>query len=265
MIGRIAIANGDVILSAFTTGNPNSPAVLLSNSLGAGLEMWAPQREMLERTYRVIGYDTRGHGQSSTPAGPYDFDDLTGDALAILDHLEIETADFIGLSLGGMTGLGLGLNHADRFGKIVCACARADAPPPFAQIWDTRIAAIEADGMAAIWPGTLERWLTSHFIAENPETVAQLKATFLQTTVAGYSGCARAIQSLDFLRRLDRMTQPTLFVSGAKDTGAPTTVMEDMARAAPGAVHVDIPDCAHIANLNDAEAFNAALRAFLDA
>lgn len=263
MSARISIARGDWALSAVASGPEDGPAVLLSNSLGAGLDMWGPQREMLEARYRVIGYDTRGHGKSGTPPGDYNFDDLVGDAVAVLDHFGIETADVMGLSLGGMTGLGLGLAHPGRFGKIVCACARADAPPPFATSWDDRIGAITGAGMAAIWPGTLERWLTPDCAAANPDLVAQLEADFLQTNVPGYTGCARALQGLDYKRHLGAMAVPTLFISGAEDLGAPAAEMASMCDATPGGAHVSLPDCAHIANLNQPAAFNAALQDFL--
>ncbi|MFZ3581802.1 alpha/beta fold hydrolase [Loktanella sp. DJP18] len=264
MTQRIDVARGDVTLSVRVTGRTDGPVVVLSNSLGAGLDMWDPQRALLEDHYRVIGYDTRGHGRSSTPPGDYRFADLTGDVLAIMDHLDVAQADFIGLSLGGMTGLGLGLDHADLFRRIVCACARADAPPAFANGWDDRIAAITQGGMAAIWPGTLERWLTPDVQADRPAEVAALADDFRATTVAGYTGCARALQRLDYLRRLPDMAVPVLYVSGAQDMGAPTQTMRDMCAATPGAVHVDIPDCAHIANLNRRDAFNAALQSFLE-
>lgn len=264
MTGRVTVTRDGVTLSASVSGKADGQTILLSNSLGAALDMWAPQRKMLGQHYRVIGYDTRGHGQSSTPDGPYSFDDLKGDAIAVLDHFEVEKADFIGLSLGGMTGLGLGLHHAGRFGKIVCACARADAPPPFANSWDDRIAAISKGGMGAIWPGTLERWLTEKFISDNPDTVAALGDDFAATTVPGYTGCARALQGLDYKKDLGNMTVPVLYISGAADLGAASAEMESMHKATPHSAYVDIADCAHIANLNQTEAFNAALTKFLE-
>jgi 3-oxoadipate enol-lactonase len=264
MTQRVEITRGGVTLSSLASGKPNGPAILLSNSLGAGLDMWAPQRAMLGQHYRVIGYDTRGHGQSSTPDGSYDFGDLIGDAIAVLDHFDVQTAVCIGLSLGGMTGLGLGLHHPDRFGKIVCVCARADAPPPFANSWDDRIAAISKGGMGAIWPGTLERWLTEGYVRGNPDTVAALADDFVQTTVPGYTGCARALQTLDYKQHLGDMKTPVLYISGAEDLGAASAEMESMHNATPGSTYVDIPDCAHIANLNQPDAFNAALKTFLE-
>ena len=264
MTDRVSISRGDVTISALATGRETDPAIPLSNSLGAGLGMWEPQRELLEQHYRVIGYDTRGHGQSSTPDGDYSFDDLTGDAIAVLDYFGVETADYIGLSLGGMTGLGLALDHADRFGKVVCACARADAPLPFATSWDDRIAAIAGDGLSAIWPGTLERWLTPRFAANNPAIVEMLASDFMQTTVDGYTGCSRALQTLDYKRRLTEMTTPVLYISGADDMGAAPAVMQEMFVATPGSEYENIPACAHIANLNQTSTFNGALQRYLE-
>lgn len=263
MTARETVRRGDVTLSALATGRADGPALLLSNSLGAGLGMWAPQRAAFEAHYRVIGYDTRGHGHSSAPDGPYSFDDLVADAIAVLDHFGVAQADYIGLSLGGMTGLGLGLNHPDRFGKIVCACARADAPPPFVQSWDDRVAAIEAGGMAAIWPGTLDRWLTPDVIAAEPALVDQLAADFTATSVKGYAGCAGALKGLDYKRHLTKMPVPVLYVAGAKDMGAPAAEMNAMWVATVGSDYVEIPDCAHIANLNRPDAFTDAVRDFL--
>ena len=264
MTQRVTVNGLGGPLSVLVTGRADGPTIVLSNSLGAGLGMWAPQRAALERHYRVIGYDTRGHGQSATPDGIYSFADLTGDVIAVMDHFNVAQADYIGLSLGGMTGLGLGLAYPDRFRRIVCACARADAPPPFANSWDDRIAAITAGGMKAIWPGTLERWLTPDFVAANPQTVASLAQDFTATTVVGYTGCARALQGLDYLRHLGGMTVPALYIAGAQDMGAPAGVMEAMAAATPGAAYRVVPDCAHIANLNRPEAFTEALSEFLE-
>lgn len=264
MTERVSVRRNGVTLSAMVSGVADGPAILLSNSLGATLDMWGPQRDFLSRHYRVIGYDTRGHGQSETLDGPYSFDDLTADALAVLDHFEVEKADYMGLSLGGMTGLGLGLNHPKRFGKLICACARADAPPPFANSWDDRIAAITGGGMEAIWPGTLERWLTPQFVEANPEVVEALKQDFLQTTVAGYTGCARAMQQLDYRKRLTEMSVPILYVAGAEDLGAAPEVMNEMYVATPLSEYEKIASCAHIANLNQVDQFNQTIKAFLD-
>jgi|TARA_B110000503_G_scaffold15036_1_gene20853 3-oxoadipate enol-lactonase len=264
MRDRILIEHGAVTISTKVTGQLNGPTILLSNSLGAGLGMWEPQRKLLNKYYRVIGYDTRGHGQSSSPEGDYSFEDLTADAIAILDYFEVEKVDFIGLSLGGMTGLGLGLNYPNRFNKIVCACARADNPAPFIHSWNDRIAAISSNGLAAIWPETLERWLTEEYIELNPKEIAALKSDFIITTVIGYSGCAAALKSLNYHSRLNEMTVPILYISGANDRGAPPETMHDLWITTPSSSYEGIKDCAHIANLNQTSAFNRAIKKFLE-
>lgn len=265
MTGRVRVVRDGFTLSAVETGQgAGAPVILLSNSLGAGLAMWDHQRAQLGKTHRVIGYDTRGHGQSDTLPGPCSFDDLVADALAVLDYFEVETADYVGLSLGGMTGLGLGLAAPERLNKMVCCAARADNPAAFVKSWDDRIAAIETGGLSAIWPKTLERWLTADCIAANHDVVTELQTDFLRTSPAGYAGCAAALKQLDYLRQLGGLTVPTLYISGAEDIGAPPAVMEAMATATPGAKYTNIPNAAHIVNINAPAAFDVALHEFLE-
>ncbi len=264
MTSRVRVRRDGFSLSAMESGQgAGAPVVILSNSLGATLDMWAPQRKRLGGHFRVIGYDTRGHGASDTPAGPYSFADLVADGVAVMDHFGVERAHWVGLSLGGMTGLGMGLDAPGRVNKLVCCAARADAPEPFLKSWDDRIAAIKAGGIRSIWPGTLERWLTADFQAANPEIVDQLTEDFAATTGEGYAGCAAALKGLDYLRRLGDMTVPTLFIAGEADMGAPVAAMQAMHAATPGSQIAVIPDAAHIINLNAPAAFDAALTEFL--
>ena len=251
-------------LAALETGRgAGAPAVLLLNSLGAAMSMWDHQRAYLGAMHRVIGYDTRGHGRSDHPPGPYSFDDLVADAFAVMDHFGIRSATIMGLSLGGMTALGMGLAEPDRCKRIICCAARADAPEPFVRSWDERVAAIHKGGMGAIWPGTLERWLTPDARAAQPGTVGRLQADFLATSVTGYAGCAAALQRLDYLRHLGGLTVPTLYISGAEDVGAPPEAMQAMAAATPGAEYACIPEAAHIVNINAPAAFDSAVNDFL--
>jgi len=253
------VDRGGFRLSVAVSGRrEGAPALLVSNSLGASMRMWAPQLALLESRYRVIRYDTRGHGGSDSPPGPYSFDDLVGDMLAVLDHAGAGRADVLGLSLGGMTALGLGLAAPGRVGRMVVVAARADNPPPFVKSWDDRIAAIHAGGgVGAIWPGTLERWLTPEFQAANPTAVEDLRREFLRTTVAGYEGCARALQGLNYLGRLGELDHEVTYVAGAQDMGAPADAMRAMAAATPRASFHAIAEAAHIVNVNVTEAFNA--------
>lgn len=259
------VDRGGWSLAAVESGQgAGAPVVVMSNSLGATRAMWDRQADWLGESARVIRYDTRGHGASDTPDGPYSFDALVDDVLAVMDAFDVGRAAYVGLSLGGMTGLGVGLRAPERLTRLVVSAARADAPEPFVQSWDDRVAKIEADGIAAIWPGTLERWLTPAFQQDEPETVAALEAQFLETTVAGYAGCAAALKRLDYLRQLGSLTIPTLYIAGAEDMGAPASAMEAMSAATPDARYLRVEDAAHIVNHDGRAACDAALRNFLE-
>lgn len=262
MTGRVDVGSG-VAINTRVDGDAGKPWIVLSNSLGANLSMWEDQIGVLSETHRILRYDTRGHGASDTPEGPYGFDDLVGDVLGVMAAHGIETADFMGLSMGGMTGLGLALDHPGRFRRVICADGRADAPQGFRDMWDQRIAAVEAGGLAAIVEGTLASWLTEDWRAAHPARVEAVREMVLGNDPSGYVSCCKALKELDYLRRLGDVTIPVRYVGGARDMGAAPEVMQAMADATPGGIYVSIPDAAHVANINAPQAFNAAVVEFL--
>ncbi|MFN3147456.1 MAG: 3-oxoadipate enol-lactonase [Paracoccaceae bacterium] len=259
---RATLAGG-VTLNTRIDGPADAPWLILSNSLGTTLAMWDPQIDALTARYRVLRYDTRGHGGSDTPPGPYGFADLTGDVIALMDHFGIETAAFMGLSMGGMTGMGLSIHHADRITRVVCADGRADAPPPVRTMWDERIARVQAGGLEAIADATLASWLTGDWRAANPDATARIREMVLSNDPAGYIACCHALKGLDYLRHLGEARAPILFVGGSEDKGASPEVMRAMAAATPGGTYTEIPGAAHVANLNAPAAFTAAIAGFL--
>ena len=244
-------------------GEAGKPWLVLSNSLAADHTMWDGQLPLLTARYRVLRYDTRGHGRSEAPAAPYSFDDLIGDVLAVMDHHGAARGAFMGLSLGGMTGLGVALKHSDRIEKLVCCDARADNPEPFRKSWDDRIAVVDDKGTEGLVAVTIERWLTPEFRSAHPGEEAKLAAQIRATSPEGYRGCAAALKTLDFLKDLGRLTVPTLYVVGAEDGAAPRPAMQAMADATPGGRLAIVPDAAHIANVNNPEGFAEVLNGFL--
>lgn len=259
---RIMVQSGDATLSARIDGAEGKPWLLLSNSLATNLTMWDDQIEALTRTHRVLRYDTRGHGQSSVPQGPYSFEMLVADMVALLDHVGADRADVLGLSLGGMTALGLGLSHPHRVRRMVVCDARADNPAPFVSGWDDRIAAVTAGGMEAIREGTLSRWFSPACPVGVRDRAGQM---ILSTPVAGYIASARALQGLDYLRHLSEMPVPVLYVVGAEDLAASPAAMESMAKATPGARLVTLPGLAHIPNMEAPDLFNQTVGPWLAA
>jgi 3-oxoadipate enol-lactonase len=261
-VSRLSVAAAGARLSARVDGAADRPWLLLSNSLASDLSMWDDQIGLLTRTHRVVRYDSRGHGQSEAPEGPYDFAMLVADMVAVLDHVGADRADVMGLSLGGMTALGLGLGHPDRVARLAVCAARADAPPAFVAAWDDRLAAVAAGGMQAILAGTLSRWFTPACPAG---VLARATAMILNTPPRGYAGCARALQRLDYLPHLGRMQPPVLYLVGAEDPGAPQETVAAMAAATPGAGLVVLPGLAHVPNMEDPAAFAAAIDGWLRA
>jgi 3-oxoadipate enol-lactonase len=252
-----------VRLSARVDGPANGPGLVLSNSITATHAMWNAQMDVLTKRYRVLRYDTRGHGESDAPVAPYLLPDLVDDAVALMDHFEMDRPVFLGLSLGGMTGLGVALTHPTRIKSLVCCDARADAPAPFVTGWDDRVKMVRDFGIASIVPGTIERWLSPAFRAANPDVVADVEKMILTTSVAGYEGCAAALKRLNYLERLDQIAMPALFVVGSEDMGAPPAVMKGMAERVSGADFALIEGSAHLPNIDNAEGFQAAVSRFL--
>lgn len=253
-----------VDLFSTVSGPENAPVLLLLNSLGATHRMWDAQLPLLEMYYRVIRCDARGHGQSPTPAAPYSFDEIVADAFAVLDAHGVRKASVMGLSLGGMTALGMGLAAPERIERLVCCAGRADAPPPFVQSWHDRLAKMEAGGMEAVWQGTVGFWLSEESRRDHPEREAALRAGFLATREEGYRGCAHALMGLDYLRHLGEMRVPVHFIAGEKDGGATPETMRAMAEACPQALLSVVPGAKHLVNVDRPEDFAAATMRSLD-
>ena len=237
------------------SGKEDSPVVMLSHSLACSLVMWNPQMDILQSHFRVLRYDTRGHGASDAPEGAYTLDMLGKDALALLDALEIETVHFVGLSMGGMIGQCLALHHKDRIKSLT--------PDEAQPIWDERIAAVRNEGMQTLVQETLERWFTQPYLKLNPPEVELIRSQVISTPVAGFIGCCEAIRRLDYLKHLSELTLPTLIIVGEEDPGTPVAASEAMQAQIEGSKLVVLPSAAHLSNIEQAEDFNKALIDFL--
>ncbi len=246
-------------LAVHVQGPPQAPAVLMTHSILSSSAMWDAQAALLlSQGYRVVRVDTIGHGNSAEPTGPVTMDGLANDAVAVLDALGIARAHHVGLSLGGMSGFGLGIHHGDRWLSLVLSSTRADAPPEAAP-WHERIALARAHGSCTpLAAPTIERWFGPAFMAAQPETVQRLQQIAATTTVAGFTGCAQAILSLDYLDRVGAIRAPTTLLVGSRDGVLPEAMRALQSRIA-GAVLEVINDAGHLPNIDQAEAFNAAL------
>jgi len=244
------------------SGSEDRPTLMFSNSLGTNISMWDRQMPVLARDFRILRYDTRGHGQSSASPGPYTIDQLARDVLAILDHLGIEQIRFCGLSMGGMIGMSLALEAPRRLGKLVL-CSTA-AKIGSAEQWNTRIDTVRKQGMQAVVDGVLERWFTPGFRAGSPWMIESTRQMLLTTPVEGYTGCCAAIRDADLGDAISRIQAPTLILTGTHDPVAPPSDGHFMEQRIPGAQYRELP-AAHLSNIEAGEAFTMELSNFLRA
>ncbi|MDJ1017619.1 MAG: alpha/beta fold hydrolase [Paracoccaceae bacterium] len=233
------------------------PWLVLSNSLATDRRMWAPQMEALERAFTVVTFDTRGHGASGVAKTPFTFSTLAADVIALMDVIGIDKARFMGLSLGGMTGLALALERPERVDRVICCDARADAPDAYKAMWDANIELSEKGGMPAIANATLPRWFSESFRANaaNAPTLEMVRDMILATPVEGYKMAARCLQTLDLLESLEHISVPVHFVAGSQDPAAPVSVMRDMADRVAGATLDIVEGAAHLSNMEDPDGF----------
>jgi 3-oxoadipate enol-lactonase len=253
-----AKANG-IEINYEVTGKEGAPWLVLSHSLACSVRMWDPTVEAFKGSFRILNYDMRGHGATSAPKGPYSLDMLADDVLSLLDSLKIKTALYCGLSIGGMIGQTIALRGKHPFSKMVLADTTHTQPPEAIKQWEDRIKIAESKGMAGLLDSTMERWFTAPFRASPAaKKIAQL---VLATPVDGYIGCGRAIMGLNTSARLKDVKLPVLAITGNEDGAAPGT--KYIGEHVPGAKFVGIPNAAHIANVEQPEAFNRALREFL--
>ncbi|MGZ3525496.1 MAG: 3-oxoadipate enol-lactonase [Thermodesulfobacteriota bacterium] len=245
------------------SGKKGAPVVVLSHSLACSLVMWNPQMDDLSPHFQVLRYDMRGHGQSNVPSGPYTLELLAEDVIGLLDALGIDRIHFVGLSVGGMIGQSLALNHAKRL-RSLALCDTASIVPQEAQpTWQERIERTRAKGMESQVNETMERWFTPVFLKQNLPIVGLIRKQILATPVEGYLGCAEAIRRLSYLNRLSEIKLPTLIMVGEDDPGTPVSASKAIHERIHNSKLVILPSARHLCNVEQAEAFNAALLAFL--
>jgi 3-oxoadipate enol-lactonase len=259
----VKVKVNDIQINYEVSDKQGAPMVMLSHSLGSSMIMWNPQMEALEPYYLVLRYDTRGHGGSDAPQGAYTLEQLGEDAVGLLDALHIQAVHLIGLSMGGMIGQYLALNHANRLLSLVLCDTAAAMPEEANAMRQERIQIAREKGMEALVEPTMDRWFTPAYREQNPHQVEVIRKQFLATPVEGYVGCSEAIGGLNYLERLPEIRTSTLIIVGEDDPGTPVESSEAIHERIPGSRMVVLPSAAHLSNVEQVEAFNKALLGFL--
>jgi 3-oxoadipate enol-lactonase len=244
-------------------GPPQAPVVTLSHSLATDLSMWDPQMATLTARYRVLRYDTRGHGGTDAPGGVYTLDQLAADARALLSALGITRTHWIGLSMGGMIGQTLALASPGLFTSLALCDTTSRIPAEAKPLWAERITTAETQGMEPLVEPTINRWFTAPFVASHKDLVDRVRTMIRSTKPAGYAGCCHAISALDLTDKIAAIKTPTLIVVGEEDQGTPVAASRTMHEKIAGSDLVILKSAAHLSNIEQPAEFTRAITGLL--
>lgn len=253
----------EVVLDGATVAGDGAP-IVLSHALGLDLHMWdSLAHELAIAGHPVMRYDHRGHGASAVPIGPYSMADLVDDAARLVLEWGRGPIVWVGLSMGGMVGQGLAIEHPQLVQALVIANSTSRYPEAARTMWANRIATVEAKGLASIADAVIERYFAPHFRATQPQVTEIFRSQVLRTDPTGYAACCHAVAGVDFLDRLHKVRCPTLVIAGAQDVGAPVAMSEAIASRVPGAELAIFDDAAHLSVVEQPALFAKELRRFV--
>ncbi|MDO5541799.1 MAG: 3-oxoadipate enol-lactonase [Acinetobacter sp.] len=254
--------SNDAQINYQTFGDVAKPALIFSNSLGTNFKMWQAQIDFFQQDFFVICYDTRGHGASSAPQGPYSIDQLGQDVVNLLDYLNVEKAAFCGISMGGLTGQWLAIHRPERFNQVVVCNTAAKIGQE--QAWNDRAALVREQGLQPIASTAASRWFTEPFIQSNATVVNNLQNDLAAGSAEGYASCCEALAKADVREQLKDITVPVLVVAGQQD---PVTTVADgqfMVERIANSQLFEI-NASHISNVELPNEFNQAVKQFIQA
>lgn len=257
---KYALING--IKTAYRLDGPaDAPVLMLSNSLMSTHRMWDPQMSAFTGSFRVLRYDTRGHGATETTDAPYSIGLLAQDAAALIEELGVGPVHFLGLSMGGMIAQRLAVDRPELVRSIVLCNTASEMPSP--EMWNDRIATAQSKGIAGLMPGTIQRWFTPGFIARSPAAVGFVEGMIRDTEAPGYMACAGAIRDMSQTSILGQITCPALVVIGAEDPACTPAQGAILVDNIVNSQSVTIQDAAHLSNIEKPVEFNTAVLDFL--
>jgi 3-oxoadipate enol-lactonase len=242
------------------SGPPQAPVLVFSNSLGTTFRMWDGQVDSFSQHFRLLRYDTRGHGESSVTPGPYTIEQLSWDLVRILDVLGLQRVSFCGLSMGGMTGMFLGAQSPDRFHKMVLCNTAAKIGTP--ETWNSRIVSVKKNGMKSVAPAVIERWFTPEFRRSHEAETAAALQMLEQTNPEGYIANCAAVRDFDQRQTLGNVKVPALVVAGTYDPVTPPVEGQFLTKHIPAAVYTEL-SAAHLSNIEARDEFNRHVLKFL--
>lgn len=241
----------------------DGPWVVMSHSLACNLHMWDDQAKTLAARYKVLRFDTRGHGESDAPATAYTLEQMADDLKVLLDTQGVKDPHFVGLSMGGMIGMTFALKYPGVFRSLVLCDTTSRYPAEARSIWTDRIKLATGQGMEPLVQPTLRRWFTEPYLQKGGPVVDKVAQMIRSTPVPGYVGCCHAIPMIDVTARLAEIGCPIQVIVGEQDAGTPVAMAQEIHHAVPNSELVIIPDASHLSNMEQPQAFDKALTGFL--
>jgi 3-oxoadipate enol-lactonase len=236
----------------------------MSHALGCNLSLWDEQAKALSARYRVLRYDTRGHGRTSAPPGPYSLEQMADDVRGLLSALGVAQTHFVGISMGGMIGQIFALKYPSMVRSLILCSTTSRYPAGARTAWEERIRTVEAKGMEPLVELALDRWFTAPFRERRQDVMDGVRAMIQNTPPQGYIGCCHAIPTIDVTDRLGEVRCPALVISGEEDPGTPVAMAQNIHAALPSSELAILPSASHLCNLEQQDAFNRILLGFLD-
>jgi 3-oxoadipate enol-lactonase len=254
---------GELDVAYRLEGAAGRPVVMMSNSLMSNMSMWNLTMPALKDRFRILRYDTRGHGSTGVTPGPYSIEQLADDAVGLMDALDIREAHIMGLSMGGMIAQQIGARYPNRALSLLLCNTASEMPPR--SLWEERLLIARTQGITALADSTIRRWFTASFIERSPQIIEKIREMILATPLEGYLGCAAAIRDMAQTTLLLKIKAPTLVVTGRQDPA--TTVEQSMVlnRMIDTSRMGVIENAAHLSNIEQPEIFNREICGFLDA
>lgn len=263
MTTTVTTAINGIQMAYAVAGRVDAPAVVLHHPLATNLAFWDELTASLLPHYRVLRFDARGHGRSEAPIGRYSFDTLADDVVALMDHVGVRRAAFVGLSMGGMVGQVLGLRHPGRFSALAIVSSTSRVAPELRALWHDRVAVAREKGMGSQVAPAMQRWVAEANRQSRPDLVARFSQMIETTPIEGYAGWCGAIEHLDLTDTLGAITLPVRVIVGAVDPATPVAASEVIHRAIAGSDLIVLPGVSHMLSSEDPAAFHAALQPFL--
>ena len=255
----------DVAINYVERGMPQGVPVVFIHGFPFDHTMWEPQMLALPNEYRAIAFDVRGHGESDVADGIFSIEFFVDDLIALLDHLVLQKVVLCGLSMGGYIALRAVERHPERFKGLILCDTRSEADPNEGKVKRAAtIKTVKTNGVKAFSEGFVKAVFAPESFEKHPKAVEKIKSIIVGTSPLGICGTLTALASrTDTTASLSNIKIPTLIMVGEQDTLTPVAASQSMHEQIGGSELHILPGAAHMSNMENTEAFNAALLKFL--